>query len=221
MLNMDMEKSVFIDTTELGWQASPREGVWRKPLAREDAERGHATSIVRFDPDSRFSEHGHPLGEEVLVLEGVFSDHTGDFKKGSYFRNPPGFAHAPFSLGGCTLFVKLHQFLPADKRRVCINYLEEGDDQQWRDHGDYQSLLLHEFESESVRLIRSSSIAASCTIDDDGVEILVVEGGIEQSGVSYGPGAWLRRTQANTNAISLAGDSLLWVKTGHLPEYAS
>ena len=28
----------------------PKAGVWRKPLAREDAERGHATSIVKFEP---------------------------------------------------------------------------------------------------------------------------------------------------------------------------
>jgi hypothetical protein len=27
-------------------------GVWRKPLAREEAERGRTTSIVRFDPGS-------------------------------------------------------------------------------------------------------------------------------------------------------------------------
>ena len=54
-------------------------GVCRKPLACEEAERGHATSIVRYDPGASFSEHGHPLGEEILVLEGTFSDQTGDY----------------------------------------------------------------------------------------------------------------------------------------------
>jgi anti-sigma factor ChrR (cupin superfamily) len=72
MLNMDMNIRVIIDSTQLNWQPSPLSGVWRKPLAREDAETGHATSIVRFDTDSRFSEHGHPLGEEILVLDGIF-----------------------------------------------------------------------------------------------------------------------------------------------------
>lgn len=216
MLNMEMDKPALIQTAEIDWQASPREGVWRKPLAREDAERGHATSMVRFDAGSRFTEHGHPLGEEVLVLDGVFSDHTGDFVKGSYFRNPPGFSHAPFSVEGCTLFVKLHQFLPDDKHRVCINYLDETGCQQWQNFGDCQSLLLHEFDRETVRLVRSFSNPVSWTIDDDGAELLVVEGGVGQSGISYSAGAWLRNPPASTNVITLGVDSLLWIKTGHL-----
>ncbi len=75
-------------------------GVSRKPLAREDAERGHATSIVRYDLGASFSEHLHPLGEEILVLEGTFSDQTGDYPAGTYFRNPEGFRHVPFRGAG-------------------------------------------------------------------------------------------------------------------------
>lgn len=30
-------------------------------------------STVRYEPGARFSAHDHPLGEEILVLEGVFS----------------------------------------------------------------------------------------------------------------------------------------------------
>ena len=52
MLNMQFDETVVINTSEMEWQASPMAGVWRKPLAREAAEQGHTTSIVRFDPDS-------------------------------------------------------------------------------------------------------------------------------------------------------------------------
>ena len=110
MLNMNFNEQVVIKTHEQDWVASPKPGVWRKPLAREDAERGHATSVVKFDPGAAFSEHDHPLGEEILVLSGTFSDHTGDYPAGTYIRNPKGFVHAPFSKEGCILFVKLHQF---------------------------------------------------------------------------------------------------------------
>ena len=41
MLNMDFSQNVVINTAEQAWVASPLAGVWRKPLAREDAERGH------------------------------------------------------------------------------------------------------------------------------------------------------------------------------------
>ena len=56
MLNMDFSQQVIINTHQQDWQPSPKEGVWRKPLAREDKERGHATSIVRYDPGAHFSE---------------------------------------------------------------------------------------------------------------------------------------------------------------------
>ena len=107
----------------------------------DEAERGHATSIVRYDPGARFSSHEHPGGEEILVLDGIFSDETGDFSAGTYFRNPLGFRHTPFSSDGCLILVKLHQFQPDDDKRIAIK-TGEG---QWHDvqHGvRYQ--LLHE-----------------------------------------------------------------------------
>ena len=84
MLNMDFSQKVVIQTGEKEWIPSPAGGVLRKPLAREEAERGHATSIVRYEPGASFNRHEHPLGEEILVLEGVFSDETGDYGKGTY-----------------------------------------------------------------------------------------------------------------------------------------
>lgn len=99
---------------------SPAPGVWRKPLAREEAERGHATSLVKYDPGASFKGHNHPLGEEILVLEGTFSDETGDFNAGTYFRNPKGFIHSLFSKDGCVILVKLHQIDPNDTQRKAI-----------------------------------------------------------------------------------------------------
>ena len=46
-LNMDMSKRAVVNTLASDWIASPRAGVWRKPLAREDVERGHATGTGR------------------------------------------------------------------------------------------------------------------------------------------------------------------------------
>jgi len=115
---MDFEQRIVINTHHQDWIASPKTGVWRKPLAREEAEQGHATSIVRFEAGATFSEHDHPLGEEIFVLEGVFSDHTGDYGAGSYIRNPQGSIHAPFSQQGCVLFVKLHQFQSDDSQHI-------------------------------------------------------------------------------------------------------
>ena len=48
MLNMNFEQNVVIDTNNQEWLARPNPGVWRKSLARENAERDHAMSIVRY-----------------------------------------------------------------------------------------------------------------------------------------------------------------------------
>jgi hypothetical protein len=67
MLNMDLTQRIVINTNDHDWQPSPMPGVSRKPLAREDAERGHATSVVRYDPGASFSEHPYPLGNKKRV----------------------------------------------------------------------------------------------------------------------------------------------------------
>ena len=55
------------------WVPSPSATVWRRRLALEGpAEAGRVTSIVRYEPNSQFHEHGHPDGEEILVLEGAW-----------------------------------------------------------------------------------------------------------------------------------------------------
>ena len=83
MLNMDFGKRVVIETAKQNWLESPHKGVWRKPLAREGIENGHATSTVRYDAGASFASHEHPSGEELLVLEGTFSDTTRLPKSGS------------------------------------------------------------------------------------------------------------------------------------------
>jgi anti-sigma factor ChrR (cupin superfamily) len=114
MLNMQFEQSVAVNTGEMEWEASPMAGVWRKPLVREAPEHGLTTSLVRFDAGSHFSAHLHPKGEEILVLEGVFSDEHGDYPAGTYIRNPPGSKHTPGSEPGCVLLVMLDQFVTQD-----------------------------------------------------------------------------------------------------------
>ena len=151
MINMNFSEQVFINTKEQPWVASPKHGVWRKPLAREEAERGHATSLVKFEPGASFNEHDHPLGEEILVLSGSFSDHTGDYQAGSYFRNPEGFRHAPFSKEGCILLVKLHQFQPGDNEHVVIDTKKAS----WSPGiGNLMVMPLHSYKGESTALVK-------------------------------------------------------------------
>ena len=215
MLNMQFEKRVSINTDDRPWQPSPVSGVRRKPLAREEAERGHATSIVRYDPGASFPRHGHPLGEEILVLEGVFSDEHGDFGAGTYFRNPPGSSHAPFSRSGCVLLVKLHQFLPEDLTQVCIDTSRE----RWiPGEGDLEVMPLHEFADERVALEKwPSGARARRRRHVGGEEVFVLSGELKDERGAYPRGTWLRIPHMSEHRPYAERETVIWVKTGHLP----
>jgi len=218
MLNMHFAQRVMIDTNCQTWQPSPVAGVWRKLLAREEAEHGHATSIVRYDPGSAFPRHGHPLGEEILVLEGTFSDEHGDFGAGTYFRNPPGSSHAPFSSDGCVLLVKLHQFLPADLAQVCIDTRRAG----WLPgQGNVKVMPLHEFAGERVALLKwPAGEHSQPHRHAAGEELFVVSGELKDEHGAYPRGTWLRNPAMSEHSPYAEQETVVWVKTGHLPAVA-
>lgn len=214
MLNMDFSKRVTLDTQPLEWAASPKAGVWRKPLAREDAERGHATSIVRYDPGSTFSAHDHPKGEEILVVEGIFSDQTGDYPAGTYLRNPLGFRHAPFSKLGCILFVKLHQFQQGDSSSVRI----DTESSAWLPGaGRLQILPLHHYQNEHVALVRlPADEALQPHFHVGGQEIYIIEGELYDEDSRYPSGTWLRNPPMSDLLVYTRANTVIWLKTGHL-----
>ncbi len=215
MINMDFSKHVVVNAANLAWQPSPKAGVFRKPLARQEAERGHATSIVRYESGASFSEHGHPLGEEILVLSGVFSDESGDYGEGTYFRNPEGFRHAPFSENGCEILVKLHQFQKTDIDRVCIDTKTA----QWRPgQGNLQVMPLHSHGTESVALVFwPAGEVFHLHSHFGGEEIYVISGEFIDEHGRYPAGTWMRSPHLSRHRPFVEEDTVIWVKVGHLP----
>jgi len=212
---MDFTTKVVIRSKDIDWTPSPASGVLRKPLAREEAERGHATSIVRYEPGARFTRHEHPLGEEIVVLEGVFSDESGHYGPGSYLRSPPGSGHAPFSEEGCLLFVKLHQFNANDLSIVRINT----NNTPWLSgHGGLEVMPLHEFEQEHVALVKwPQGEEFQPHRHFGGEEILVLSGEFCDEYGRYPAGTWLRSPHLSQHHPFVDEETIIWVKTGHLP----
>lgn len=211
MFNMNFSEAVYVDTNQVDWIASPMSGVYRKPLAREEAERGHATSLVQYEAGSVFRPHPHPLGEEILVLKGIFSDQKGDFKAGSYFRNPPGSSHAPHSLDGCFLLVKLHQFQASDLNQVSINTPHI-----WSsEHSEV--LPLYQYGVEQVWLIRiqnSDDILSQLDMSAS-VELFIISGHARYGDIEMPEGVWLREPAFSLDKWHVKSECFIWLKSGH------
>ncbi len=191
-IHADFTRAVVVDTTRMDWQASPAGGVWRKRLELIGREKPRLTTIVRFEPGSRFDEHGHPGGEEFMVLSGTFSDASGDFPAGSYVRNPSGWVHAPWTDKGCELFVKLCQFQPDDRERV-IRDTQASPDWQATEQPGLSRLTLHVHGDETVALYQLAASAKAVAMSyPQGAEILLLEGSCADDASQYAAGTWLR-----------------------------
>jgi hypothetical protein len=215
-LNADFSRRAAVHGARLAWTPSPIAGVERRMLDRIGEEVARATSIVRYAAGSRFSAHTHDGGEEFLVLEGVFQDEHGDFPAGSYVRNPPTTSHTPGSAAGCTIFVKLWQFDPADRTCVAIDTGKMAFRPD-RDRPGVDTMPLFRDSRESVRIERWAPGASIELALPGGIELLVLDGGFSEGGESFGTQSWLR-LPSGARLAAAAGDSgcRLWVKTGHL-----
>lgn len=215
MLNMDFDEKVVINTLLQQWQSSPSATVWRKPLEREAKESGHTTSVVKYEAGARFKEHSHPLGEEIFVLDGVFSDEHGDYPTGSYLRNPPGSKHSPFSEEGCVIFVKLNQFDRNDRHHVRL----QTSTAQWLPgQGGLEVMPLHQYEHESVALVKwPAGEVFKPHRHFGGEEIFVLSGTFKDEQGEYPKGTWLRSPHMSQHHPYVNEETIIWVKTGHLP----
>jgi anti-sigma factor ChrR (cupin superfamily) len=215
-LHADLHQRVVLDTAALPWQPSPMPEVERRLLDRQGAELARATSIVRYAPGSRFERHSHGGGEEILVLEGTFSDDQGHYRAGSYLRNPAGSSHAPFSDGGCTILVKLQQMHPADQQRLVIDTNQDS----WRPGlvAGLAVMPLHAFGSEHVALVRwAPGTVFQPHRHPGGEEIFVLDGLFEDNQGSYPAGSWLRNPPGSVHRPWSGAGCTIWVRTGHLP----
>ena len=215
-LHGDMKRRVVVRTAAMPWQQSPAVGVWRKRLHRVGPEEsGQVTSLVRFDAGSSFAEHGHPDGEEILVLAGTFSDEDGDWGPGSYLLNPDGVRHTPSSAPGCELFVKLQQYAGARRCRLEIDTSMR----PWLPtvRAGIEEKVLYEDRAfpDRTRLERwAAGASAGTRAFPNGAEVFVLEGDLVEESERYERGTWMRLPPGDSLATSSESGCTLYVKEG-------
>nr|WP_257231660.1 cupin domain-containing protein [Acinetobacter sp. YH12023] len=121
-LHADFSKPIIITPQDYHWVKSPGGEVNGMMLDQIGADKACTTSIVEFAAKSQFPEHSHPLGEEVLVLTGTFTENEDqDSPAGWYIRNPHQSVHRVSSEMGCHIFVKLMQMTEDEVMPTRIN----------------------------------------------------------------------------------------------------
>ena len=218
-INGDLGTRAVMDIHSMEWTASPSGTVWRKRVHLVGApESGQVTSIVRYQPDASFPAHDHPQGEEILVLDGVFSDEHGDWPPGTYLLNPEGFRHSPFSLQGCLLFVKLRQFPGLDREHHVI----DTGDREWqatqREGVSRKPLYSQRGYTDTVCLERwAAGTRAESTGYEHGAEFFVLDGEFEDEEGVYPAGTWLRIPAGTAHLPGSSQGCELYVKQGGFP----
>lgn len=216
-LNADFSQRACVAPPQHRWVPSPQPGVERVMLDRVGDEKARATSLVRYAPDSTFPPHSHPGGEEILVLEGEFSEGDPRFPAGWYLRNPPGSAHQPASAPGALLFVKLWQ-MPA--HNAATVRLDTRDPAAWHRRGERMLCPLYADDAEQVALHRlppgEALFSAAFPRPPVQAELLVVSGSLQVDTEPLASGGWLRLPASDRPALVAGPEGVtLYVKTGN------
>ena len=214
-IHSDYSQRVVIHQESLNWTPSPVPGIERRMLDRVGDEVARATSIVRYLPGSQFTLHQHELGEEILVLEGQFSDEHGDYPAGTYLKNPPGTSHSPSTETGCVLLVKLRHLDPEDRQACVINT---------RTASWYPGLVpglsvlpLSEYGTTHTAMVRwAPKTYFNPHRHYGGEEIFVVDGVFEDEHGRYPAGSWIRSPHLSAHQPYSVEGCTIFVKTGHL-----
>jgi len=200
------------------WTPSPSGTVWRKHDHLVGlAEAGQVTSVVRYEANSHFPRHDHPGGEEILVLEGVFSDEHGDWRAGTFLLNPGGFRHAPFSKPGCKLFVKLRQFPGRQRRHVVVDTHKLSWEPSAIAGVTHKTLYAQAGFADVICLERwEAQTEPGAVAYAAGAELFVLEGEFVDERGTYCAGHWLRFPVNSVHHPRTAEGCTLYVKRSGL-----
>lgn len=199
LVNADFSRWAVVRPSEYQWIASPQAGVERVMLDRVGDEEARATSVVRYAAGSIFPRHQHPLGEEIFVLSGTFSEQGMDYPAGSYLRNPPGSSHCPSSREGAVIFVKLRQMKLSETGVVRIDTTHP---KSWQRRQDGEICRLFSNDTEHVCLRRLGASEVAYADATESVELLVLEGEVVIGAQSYDRGTWVRAPQGACPVIA-------------------
>lgn len=157
-----------------------------------------------------------PVGRQGGIRRGC----GGQPQRQTARANPPGTSHTPYSVAGCTLFVKLWQFAPDDLHPVRVD-TRQGSWQPGLVPGlvpGLSVLPLHQHGSIGTALVRWAPNTRFGSHEHPGdEEIYVLEGRFHDEHGTYPAGGWLRSPHWSRHQPHAGPEGApIYVETGHL-----
>ncbi|MBD2437123.1 cupin domain-containing protein [Nostoc sp. FACHB-110] len=214
-INHDSFSRAAVLSNSLTWYKTLHTGILFGCFESDQDVQSHpVTMLTKFEPGGFFGLHGHPGGEEILVLQGNFQDETGVHPPGTYLLNPEGFIHRPYSDEGCLTFVKLRQHGGKTRRQVRVNIFEL----PWQAGiiPEIKVKLLYEQMDypEKVWIEQwQPGTALSNVVENEVKEIFVIEGTWSDELGDYPAYSWVRYSPHCPYSPASKNGCLIYVKT--------
>ncbi|WOE31836.1 MULTISPECIES: cupin domain-containing protein [unclassified Acinetobacter] len=214
-IHADFSQMVMMKPENYRWVKSLRGEVDRVMLDRIGNEYARATSLVQYPAKSTFPIHRHPLGEEILVLSGTFTENNQDhYPEGWYLRNPHNSLHQASSEHGTLLFVKLMQMSEQEQNQTRIN---TNDPLNWISLGNSMRCPLYQSEFEMTYLEKLEPNQKFKNLSNHGIELLILKGELNQGREIFPVGTWIRLPPQQHASFQVGHlGATLYIKTGHL-----
>ena len=216
-VHADFDKRVVIKPEDYVWTPSSLPGLKQVILDRIGGAMVRATTVLRYTANSEFPPHVHGGGEEILVLNGMYSDGNVEYPKGTYVRHPVGTSSmSRVGTNGTTLFIKSHQLAKHETHQTIIDTNKT----EWRPGvvAGLQVMPLHEYEGEHIALVRwAPHTRFNPHSHRGGEEIFVLDGVFYDEHDRYPTGTWIRSPHLSQHTpFTKEEGALIYVKVGHL-----
>jgi len=209
-MNGDLSKKVVMRTEEIAFSSRRGDLVGKPVYVAGGKMEGAVTVVVKYFPNADFEHHDHPQGEEIYVLEGVFTDERGDHEAGCYMFNPETFEHTPATNDkGNLILIRLRQYPNIGERRT--ETVVNSNKMEWvtptfmkRGAGVTEKLMYPLYDDQAEYPERqwmekwTEESKPEPYVIEDMLEIFVLSGGFTDEDDSYKKGDWIRLPKGST-----------------------
>lgn len=210
----------MIDINKSRW-TRVADGIEEHCLAHRRGSDPYTTHVVRLAPGKRLPDPQGSMTREVLVFEGACALDDTVLEEGDFSRRAPGYAGTWATEDGCTLLVKVGS-AQAGKEAVAPgqeSVLVQGLFADWLPgQGGLKVLPLHSNGPESTALVLWPANERFMPHKHwGGEEILVLRGTFMDEHGRYPKGTWMQSPHLSSHHPFVEEETLIYVKTGHLP----